>query len=129
MLRFFVLGFGGAVGTISRYLLSNVEHKFSNHIFPSNTLIINLLGSLVIGFLWGLFERFAVPSHIRVFIFVGILGGFTTFSTFSLENFHLFRDGQIKVAMVNIIATNTLGIALVFVGFIFSKQVAALLAK
>ncbi|MDD3905204.1 MAG: fluoride efflux transporter CrcB [Candidatus Omnitrophica bacterium] len=129
MLRFFVIGLGGAVGTMSRYFLSGVEHRFSNHLFPVNTLIVNLLGSLVIGFLWGLFERFAVPSQVRVFVFVGILGGFTTFSTFSLENFHLFKDGQIKVAIMNIIATNTLGVVLVFVGFVISKQLMVLFAK
>lgn len=125
MLRFFIVALGGAVGTLFRYTLSGLDNKISNSTFLSNTVIINLLGSLVIGFLWGLFEHIEVSSHTRMFIFIGILGGFTTFSTFSLENFNLFRDGEFKMALLNIGVTNIVGILLVFIGFAISKHVAS----
>jgi CrcB protein len=59
---------------------------------------------------------------VRNFVFIGILGGYTTFSTFGLENFHLFRAGEIKLALSNIRASNVLGIALVFIGFLISSD-------
>jgi CrcB protein len=121
MLRLFLVAAGGAIGTVFRYSLSGLDYKFSNGVFPFSTLFVNLTGSFIIGFLWGLFEGLTVSPDIRMFIFIGILGGFTTFSTFSLENFNLLRDGEIKIALWNIFITNIGGIALVFIGFILSK--------
>lgn len=121
MLRLFLVAAGGAIGTVCRYALSGLDYKFSNGVFPFSTLLINLAGSFVIGFLWGLFEGLTVSPDVRMFIFIGILGGFTTFSTFSLENFNLLRDGEIKITLWNIFITNVAGIALVFIGFILSR--------
>lgn len=121
MLRLFLVAVGGAVGTACRYLLSGLDYKFSNGVFPFSTLLINLSGSFAIGLLWGFFERSALSPHIRMFVFIGILGGFTTFSTFSLENFNLIRDGEIRIALWNILVTNVAGVALVFAGFILSR--------
>jgi CrcB protein len=122
MLRFCVIAFGGAIGTLLRYIISGLDYKFSNGIFPVSTLVINLAGSLIIGFLWGLFERFAVSPNVRMFIFIGILGGFTTFSTFGLESFNLIRDGEYRIMLMNLILTNFFGIALVFVGFFAARK-------
>ncbi|MFA5271371.1 MAG: fluoride efflux transporter CrcB [Candidatus Omnitrophota bacterium] len=121
MLRFLLVAAGGAIGTVFRYSLSGLDYKFSNGVFPFSTLLVNLTGSFFIGFLWGLFEGLAVSPHVRMFIFIGILGGFTTFSTFSLENFNLLRAGEIKIAVSNIFIANIGGIALVFIGFILSR--------
>lgn len=121
MLRLFLVAAGGAIGTLFRYLLSGLDYKFSNGVFPFSTFLINLTGSFVIGFLWGLFEGLTVSPNVRMFIFIGVLGGFTTFSTFSLENFNLLRDGEIKIALWNIFITNIAGIVLVFIGFILSR--------
>ena len=123
MLRLFLVAAGGAIGTVFRYSLSGLDYKFSNGVFPFSTLLVNLTGSLVIGFLWGFFEDLTVSPDIRMFIFIGILGGFTTFSTFSLENFNLLRDGEIKIAVWNILITNIAGLALVFIGFILSRYI------
>ncbi len=125
MLRLFFIALGGAVGTLIRYIVSGLDYKFSNGVFPISTLVVNLAGSLVIGFLWGLFERSAVSPTMRMFVFIGVLGGFTTFSTFSLENFNLIRDGEFKIALINVVASNVLGIALVFVGFSLARLLMA----
>ena len=89
--------------------------------FPVGTLVVNLLGSLAIGFLCGLFEKVSTAHQIRLFIFIGILGGFTTFSTFSIENFNLINSGYYKIAALNVLVTNIGGILLAFIGF-FSSQ-------
>jgi CrcB protein len=117
MQKVFLIGLGGALGTILRYIVSSVDYRFSGGIFPVSTFVINATGSLVIGFLWGFFERVDVASGVRLFILIGLLGGYTTFSTFALENLNLLRDGEIKIAIVNIIATNALGLLAVFLGF------------
>ncbi|MDD5136619.1 MAG: fluoride efflux transporter CrcB [Candidatus Omnitrophica bacterium] len=121
MARYLLILAGGAIGTLFRYIVSGLDYKVSNGIFPISTLVVNLAGSLVIGLLWGLFEHVNIHSNMRMFIFIGILGGFTTFSSFSLENFNLFRDGEVKIALTNIFLTNFFGIAMVFIGFAISR--------
>jgi len=121
MIKIIFIAIGGAIGTLARYFVSGIDYKLSGGVFPVSTFIINSAGSLIIGFLWGLFERFTVSPTARMFIFIGILGGFTTFSTFALESFNLFRDGEFKIALANILATNILGIVFVFVGFAVSR--------
>ena len=125
MLRFLFIALGGAIGTGLRYIVSSLDYKFSNGVFPISTLVVNLSGSLVIGFLWGLFERSALSPTVRMFVFIGILGGFTTFSTFALEGFNLIRDGEFKIAFINMIVSNLIGIVLVFVGFSLARLLMA----
>ena len=83
--------------------------------------MVNLAGSLAIGFLWGLSERLVFSSNLKPFIFVGILGGFTTFSTYGLECFNLLRDGEVLLALTNIFLSNVIGVSLVFLGFALSR--------
>lgn len=125
MLRLFFIVLGGAIGTLIRYIVSGLDYKFSNGVFPISTLVVNLAGSLAIGFLWGVFERSTISPTMRMFVFIGVLGGFTTFSTFTLENFNLIRDGEFKIALINVVASNVLGIALVFVGFSLARLLMA----
>ncbi len=122
MLRFFIIGLGGAIGTLLRYLIGSLDYRFSSGVFPVSTFVVNTTGSFLIGFLWGLVDRFAISPNMRLFVFIGILGGYTTFSTFSLESFHLLRDGEYKIALVNIILSNFLAILLVFLGFFISRS-------
>ncbi len=117
MAKVFWIGFGGGIGTILRYMVSNIDHRFSQGIFPIGTLMVNITGSLAIGFLWGFCEKVNIAIGVRLFIFIGLLGGYTTFSSFALENLSLLRDGELRAAAVNIIATNFLGLMAAFLGF------------
>jgi len=123
MTKLIILAAGGAIGTLLRYTLSGFTYKMLNGGFPWGTLVVNLAGSFIIGLLWGVFEIENLSTNIRNFIFIGILGGFTTFSTFALESFSLFRDGEVKIALLNIVASNVLGILLVFAGFLLSRHI------
>ncbi len=126
-MKFLLLAVGGAIGTLLRYAVSGYTYNLLVGVFPWGTLMVNLIGSLLIGFLWGLSEIQNIPPDVRTFIFIGILGGFTTFSTFTLESFNLFREGEARLALINILASNVLGIALVFAGFTMSKVMMNLL--
>ncbi len=123
MMNIILIAAGGAIGTLLRYSLSGLTYRMLSGGFPWGTLFVNLAGSFAIGLLWGIFEINTLSSNIRNFIFVGILGGFTTFSTFALESFSLFRDGEAKFAIISIMASNVLGILLVFGGFFLSRYV------
>jgi CrcB protein len=92
--------------------------------FPVGTLLVNLIGSAVIGFLGGWFAAgapLAGQANLRLFLMVGVLGGFTTFSSFSLENLTLLRAGEARLALLYIVASNGLGIALAFGGYALAK--------
>ena len=121
MLRFFIIGLGGAIGTILRYVMGGLDYRFSNGVFPISTLVVNVTGSLAIGFLWGIIDRFNFSPNMRMFVFIGILGGYTTFSTFSLETFNLMRDGEYRIAIMNAALSLVLSVGAVFVGYILSK--------
>lgn len=113
---------GGAIGTLARYLTSNFAQKFVTNGFPIGTLIVNLTGSFIIGLLWGLFENQS-STQLRTFLFVGILGGFTTFSAYSIETLNLFRDGNLRVAILNILLNNVFGILLALGGLMVAKLI------
>ena len=123
MTKIIYIAAGGAIGTVLRYSISGLTYRFFSGVFPWGTLAVNLTGSLIIGLLWGFFEIENISSNVRNFIFIGILGGFTTFSTFALESLNLFRDGEVKLALTNILASNILGIVLVFLGFIIARNI------
>ena len=79
------VAFGGGLGAVLRYLIFFYFERFHKSIFPWPTLIVNLLGALLIGLLWGYFDKIYVSPGFRMFIFIGILGSFTTFSTFAFD--------------------------------------------
>jgi CrcB protein len=126
MLRIFYIALGGALGSVFRYWISGLTHKVFNGGFPWGTLSVNLIGSLVIGLLWGLSETLIISNNMRVFLFLGVLGSFTTFSTFTLENFNLMRDGEYWLTALNVFLSISIGIALVFVGFIAARSYAGI---
>jgi CrcB protein len=118
MLQIVLVGVGSLIGGVLRFGLSTWVHRvLDNPWFPYGTLVVNSLGSLLIGFLAGLAEsRLAFTSEARLFIFVGILGGFTTFSSFALETLSLARDTQSAAALANIGLQLTLGLVAVWIG-------------
>ncbi|MHA2055454.1 MAG: fluoride efflux transporter CrcB [Candidatus Hodarchaeales archaeon] len=96
MIKILLIGTGGFLGSIFRFIISGLVHRWlENAWFPFGTLTVNILGCLIIGFLGGLIElRQVLNPELRVFIMIGLLGGFTTFSTFGFESYNLARDGQ-----------------------------------
>ncbi len=120
-MKFLIIGFGGALGAIARYLMGSLDYWLSNGVFPISTLVVNVTGSLAIGFLWGICDRVAIPPNVRLFLFIGVLGGYTTFSTFSLETFNLMRDGEYRIALINAMLSVVLSVGAVFAGYIISK--------
>lgn len=115
---------GGALGSLARYAASGLTYKYFSGAFPLGTLAVNLAGSFLIGLLWGLWETSNISTSMKTFVFIGILGGFTTFSAYSMETLGLFRGGEIKLALVNIFANNILGLLLVFAGFLAGQALA-----
>lgn len=109
---------GGALGSGSRYMLGTWVQSVSKSIdFPFGTLTVNLIGCFVIGFLSQLAEsRGVFTPEARAFIFIGILGGFTTFSSFGNDTINLLRDGETFNALANVGANVILGLALVWLG-------------
>ncbi len=105
MLNAFFVGLGGFVGSIGRYLLINFSKRLSaGHWFPIGTLTVNIAGCFLIGILGGyLQDRSDIAEHWRLFVIVGVLGGFTTFSTFGHETVHLVKSTQSLGALLNII--------------------------
>lgn len=109
---------GGALGSVSRYLLGTWTQTLSKSLdFPYGTLTVNLIGCFIIGVLAELAEtRGAFTPESRAFLFVGILGGFTTFSSFGNDTINLLRDGEVFNALVNIGANVIVGLFLVWLG-------------
>lgn len=112
------VGAGGFIGSILRYLLGDLVHRLAGDgFFPYGTLLINVLGCLFIGLLNGLVEtRQVFGPETRLFLFIGLLGGFTTFSTFGYETFALARDGEGLAAFTNIGLQVLLGLGAVWLG-------------
>jgi len=112
------VGIGGFVGSALRYGLGGwLARLKSGWSFPIETLVINVTGCLVIGFLAGIAEtRGVFAGTTRAFLFIGVLGGYTTFSTFGYESFQLLRDGQITTAVLSVALQVTLGLSAVWAG-------------
>jgi len=117
-LNILLVALGGAFGSVSRYLLGTWIQSVSRSIdFPYGTLTVNLIGCFVIGFLSQLAEtRGVFTSETRAFVFIGILGGFTTFSSFGNDTINLLRDGETFNALANVGANVILGLLLVWLG-------------
>lgn len=117
---------GGALGSVLRYLMATGVQKRVGLLFPLGTLAVNVLGCLVIGllFVW-LVERSPVTDPWRSFWLVGVLGGYTTFSAFSLETVTLIEHGQWGRAMIYVVASVVLCLAATVCGFWLARQVPA----
>ena len=119
MQKILYIAIGGAVGTLARYgtgtLLSSQMQRTG---FPWATLAVNLCGCFLIGYLNGIFaERVPVSAEIKAGLLIGVLGGFTTFSSFGYETMTLFQARQMGYAIANILANNVIGLLLAFGGY------------
>jgi CrcB protein len=101
--KYLLIFLGGGIGAVLRYWLQGVVYGRTGADFPYGTLVVNVLGCLVIGFLMvSLEERFLAVPSLRLFLTIGILGGFTTFSSFSYETLALVREGEAARALTNV---------------------------
>lgn len=118
MTKLFLIGTGGFIGSILRYSVSGFIQKVSKSIdFPYGTLVVNLIGCFIIGLLAELADtRGVFTDETRALVFIGLLGGFTTFSTFTNESLNLLRDGSSLYAFLNIGAHILLGLGAAWLG-------------
>ncbi len=120
-----IIMIGGALGTLARYLVSVLAMPISREL-PWGTILINISGSFVIGFFGTLTlaqGRYPMPETARLFVMVGLCGGYTTFSSFSLQTLDLLRSGAVMRASLNIGASVALCIAAVAIGHLLAAQI------
>lgn len=126
MTKLLLIAVGGAGGALLRYVLSGLAYRLLGETFPWGTLVVNTIGCFLIGLLWGLTERAPLPPQANLFIFTGTLGAFTTFSTYGLETVNLLRDGEVVLGLTNILASNVIGFAGVFLGLVLARSLPGL---
>ena len=115
------VGIGSLIGGIFRYLLGQyIQDKFLSS-FPYGTFTVNILGCLLIGILFGFVEKGSLGALWQLFLITGILGGFTTFSSFSNETVFLLRNGRVMGALFNVLGTVVLGVLATFGGIYLSR--------
>jgi CrcB protein len=122
--KFIFIALAGALGTLCRYSLSGFVQQFNSSFFPFGTLVVNMTGCFVAGFLWTLFEnRWAVSGEIRTCVLVGFMGAFTTFSAFILETGMLVRSTEWFYAVLNLVMQNGLGLGALSAGIVVARLI------
>lgn len=121
-----LVALGGALGSMARFKLSGwVLHQTPNWRFPAGTLAVNLLGCLIAGLLAGMAVKQDVfTSEARLFLFTGLLGGFTTFSAFGLETLLLLKRGEAGVAIANVVISVVIGLLVAWLGYAITARTA-----
>ena len=118
MTKWLLIATGGAVGSVLRYAVHTWVQRLTSSNFPLGTLTVNLVGCLVIGVLAAAFAGpIQIREEYRLGLVVGVLGGFTTFSTFGLETFLLMNLGQLGLALLNIVLSCSIGLIAVWFGY------------
>jgi CrcB protein len=122
LIKYLTVFIGAGIGGMLRYWMSSAISKSVPFFFPYGTLIVNVLGSLILGLMiFGLDEKELINPTLKLFIGVGFCGGFTTFSTFSLETFNLFRETEIMLACINILANVFFTILGVYLAYLITR--------
>ena len=115
---------GGGLGAMSRYLLQGAVYRLTGAAFPYGTIVVNILGCFLIGLLMSsMEERFLAAPSLRIFLTIGILGGFTTFSSFSYETMMLLREGDLLAGGLNIIASVVICLGATWLGMGLGRYV------
>ena len=116
------IGLAGLVGTLLRYWLSGVVARQYGETFPLGTIVVNLVGCFLAGLVFYMTEeRLLVNPVLRTAILIGLLGGFTTFSSYGLQTFTLLRDGELGLATLNLAVSNFVGLLMVWAGYVTAK--------
>lgn len=124
MSQLFIIAAGGAVGAMLRFVVSNGVYAVVGRSFPYGTLTVNVLGSLLMGIFYVLLvERVAFAVEWRAFLMIGVLGAFTTFSTFSIETMLLIESGDMMRALVNMLGSVVLCVMATWVGVVGFRQI------
>ena len=119
-----IVGSGGFIGTVLRYLVQVYAEKLMNSTFPLGTLLVNVAGSFLIGIIYAFAEKGnLMNSEWRIFLAVGICGGFTTFSTFAMDNLNLMKDNSLLQLMLYTGGSLFLGIMAVYLGIILTRAI------
>jgi len=122
LLKYLLIGTGGFLGSVLRYWTSVNAYKIFGEKFPYGTFVVNVLGCLLIGFISEISEnRFLISPEIRIFLMIGFLGGYTTFSTFGYETFMLVQDKDYVTAVANIFLSVIVCLASVWIGTLIAK--------
>ena len=127
MLEIFIVGGGGCIGSILRYFVTKaVENNFPTTTFPYGVMLVNVVGCLLIGLISGLsMEKISLAPNLRLFFFVGILGGFTTFSSFSLDAYNMLNTNDFSIltfAFLHILVHIVFGIVAVYLGILIGRN-------
>jgi len=119
-----IVGAGGFLGSVARYMTSRFIQDNLNLSFPIGTLVVNVVGCFILGVIYGFMDKGEVFSQeMRVFLTIGICGGFTTFSTFAYENVSLLRDGNFIQSALYIALSVFAGIIALYSGNIITKLI------
>jgi CrcB protein len=123
MMQALAIAGGGAIGALMRFYASTGIYAFLGRGFPYGTLFVNISGSIVMGLLYVLFiDRLQVSPELRSALLVGVLGAFTTFSTFSIETLNLLENGELGKATLNIVLSISLCLLGAWLGMLAGRQ-------
>ncbi|MDR1148843.1 MAG: fluoride efflux transporter CrcB [Spirochaetaceae bacterium] len=120
-MNFLYVIIGGGIGAVLRYFSSQFISSSIASKFPHGTLFVNCVGALLMGFLINIFDTFSINIKWKLLLITGFLGGYTTFSTYSLETVQYIMSGNIKHAVINILLNNVLCILFVLLGIWLNK--------
>ena len=119
-----IVGIGGFIGSIFRYMGQLAAGKIFSPSFPMGTFLVNLLGCFIIGVVFAMSEKGnLLTAEMRLFLAVGFCGGFTTFSTFASDNLMLLKDNSIGLLLINVLGSVVLGILAVYLGIVFIRSI------
>jgi CrcB protein len=124
MINYLVVSAGAAVGGVLRYGISSFIQKHISVIFPYGTLVVNIVGSFILGFImFYLNEKELIGNELRLFLTIGFCGGFTTFSTFSYETLSLFLETEYLLAIYNVLLNVVLCLIGIYLAYLLSRLI------